>query len=56
MRVNESGVKLMCRSLDNPQLFQILSFNVEDLKTKLDHSSFLELILKYDMEGRYPKK
>ena len=49
MRVNESSVKLMCRSLDNPQLFQILSFNVEDLKTKLDHSSFLELILKYDI-------
>ena len=49
MRVNESSVKLMCGSLDNPQLFQILSFNVEDLKTKLDHSSFLELILKYDI-------
>ena len=39
----------MCRSLDNPQLFQILSFNAENLKTKLDHSSFLELILKYDI-------
>ena len=39
----------MCRRLGNPQHFQILSFNVEGLKTKLDDPSFLELIQKYDI-------
>ena len=39
----------MCRSLGNPQHFQILNFNVEGLKSKLDNPSFLELIQKYDI-------
>ena len=41
----------MCRSLGNPQHFQILSFNVEGFKTKLDEPSFLDR----NMEGRCPK-
>ena len=39
----------MCRSLGNPQYFQIFCFNVEGLKTKLDGPSFLEFIQKYDI-------
>ena len=49
MTVIESSTKIMCRSLGNPQHFQILSFNVEGIKTKLDDPSFLELIQKYDI-------
>ena len=49
MTVIVSSTKIKCRSLDNPQHFQILSFNVEDLKTKLDDPSFLELFQKYDI-------
>ena len=45
----ESSAKIMFRRLGNPQHFQILSFNVEGLKTKLDDPSFLELIQKYDI-------
>ena len=37
MAVIESSTKTMCKSLGNPQHFQILSFNVKGLKTKLDH-------------------
>ena len=40
---------MMCRSLGNPQHFQILTFNFEGLKTKLDDPSFLELIQKHDI-------
>ena len=39
----------MCRSRGIPQHFQILSFNVEGRKTKLDNPSFVELIQKYDI-------
>ena len=49
MTVIESSTKMMCKSLRNPQHFQILNFNVEGLKTKLDDPSFLELIQKYDI-------
>ena len=49
MTVIESSAKIMFRRLGNPQHFQILSFNVEGLKTKLDDPSFLELIQKYDI-------
>ena len=49
MTVIESSTKMMCRSLGNSQHYQILSFNVEGLKTKLDDLSFLELIQKYDI-------
>ena len=49
MTVIESRTKIMCRSLGNPQHLQILSFNVEGLKTKLDDPSFLELIKKYNI-------
>ena len=45
----ESSNKTMYRGLGNPRHFQILSFNVEGLKTKLDDPSFLELIQKYDI-------
>ena len=45
----ESSTKTMYRGLGNPQHFQILSFNVEGLKTRLDDPSFLELIQKYDI-------
>ena len=46
--VIESSTKTMCRSLSNLWHSQILTFNVEGLKTKLDDSSILELIQKYD--------
>ena len=49
MTVTESSTKTMCRSRGNPQHFQILSFNVEGRKTKLDNLSLLELIQKYDI-------
>ena len=39
----------MCRSLSNPQHIQILTFDVEGLKTKLDHPNILELIQRYDI-------
>ena len=51
MTVIESSTKIMCRSLGNPQHFQILSFNVEGIKTKLDDPSFLELIQIYELSS-----
>ena len=51
MTVIESSTKIMCRNLGNPQHFQILSFNVEGLKTKLDDPSFLELIQIYELSS-----
>ena len=47
MAVIESTTKTICRILGNPRHFQILSFHVEGLKTKLHDPSFLELIQKY---------
>ena len=35
--------------MKKPQYFQIFTFNVEGLKSKLDDPSFLELIRKYDI-------
>ena len=42
--VNERSTKTMCRCLSNPQLIQILGFDVEGLKTTLNDPSFLELV------------
>ena len=47
MAVIESTTKTICRILGNPRHFQILSFHVEGLKTKLHDPSFLELTQKY---------
>ena len=49
MTVIESSTKIICRSRGIPQHFQILSFNVEGRKTKLDNPSIVELIQKYDI-------
>ena len=49
MTVLESSTKIMCRSRGILQHFQILSFNVEGRKTRLDNPSFVELIQKYDI-------
>ena len=51
MTVIESSTKITCRSLGNPQHFQILNFNVEGLKTKLDDPNFLELIQIYELSS-----
>ena len=49
MAVIESNTETLYRSLGNPRHFQILRFNVEALKTKLNDPSFLKLIQKYDI-------
>ena len=49
MAVIESSTETLYRSLGNPRHFQILRFNVEALKTKLNDPSFLKLIQKYDI-------
>ena len=52
MAVIESSTKITCRSLGNPQHFQILNFNVEGLKTKLEDPNFLELIEIYELSSQ----
>ena len=47
--VRNLKVALMCKANRIPQNLQILSYNVEGLKPKLDNLSFTDFIQKYDI-------